>query len=647
MHLTFNPFLLPSIRSLFLYNIARGIDLEPVTVRLVAKNIGCSKRFPGISAIRGLATLQHWLGELAGEICERLAADAAENNRRPRSMTVSYTQADIGGPGREVSSTRTTALTAAALADANVLAAEALDVIRRNTEVFLLRGAVVQQLSDQPPQAQLNNAIKLLGISAGKFECASDATNSIRSMFSVQKAKAEQRLSDVAVVDPKMECNTYDAGQFDDDSVVEDPHVERVMEKLDTIRAGDGDTSTPTVPNKFVEKSSKLKAFFPVQTKPTVWSTLPDVPTDAAPSCSKRQPQPTDNRVGFFASMAKSNAVTKKPPLPMEDLAESTAYLNETKEEPHETRSTAVPQYMTEYAEFQVPAVVVMSANADRNFAGESLERCPTCERNVAAHEMQSHSDAHLAFRISQQQRLEFRNQNPNESTRPTIADRNSEDDDDNHDGGVHLCETTSVPESGDSSISDATTSTGDEQQPFERCEQCNRKVALHELQSHADAHFAFRISQEQRHEYRSKIEAASRERTLPLSANKQPAAKRTRLTATTTTSTIGAGQKSGGTLLRLFMSQQSQHQQTDVADVGDDCVSCPDCPMRIPGAEMQLHADYHTARRLQRELNGGGVTTSSLQSSPASNATNSRTAHKAKVKSVREFFRASGDASS
>ena len=35
----------------WLYNIARGIDNEPVTPRLLSKSIGCCKKFPGRQAL--------------------------------------------------------------------------------------------------------------------------------------------------------------------------------------------------------------------------------------------------------------------------------------------------------------------------------------------------------------------------------------------------------------------------------------------------------------------------------------------------------------------------------------------------------------------------------------------------------------------
>ncbi|KAG5869676.1 hypothetical protein JTB14_035602 [Gonioctena quinquepunctata] len=76
----------------FLYNIARGIDSDPVTTRLVPKSIGCCKRFPGKTSLLTQETVTHWLNELATEISERLEKDLEENNRRAKQMVVSFAQ---------------------------------------------------------------------------------------------------------------------------------------------------------------------------------------------------------------------------------------------------------------------------------------------------------------------------------------------------------------------------------------------------------------------------------------------------------------------------------------------------------------------------------------------------------------------------
>ncbi|XP_011497775.1 PREDICTED: DNA polymerase eta [Ceratosolen solmsi marchali] len=76
--------------GLRLYNIARGIDNEPVTPRLVSKSIGACKNFPGKLAIVDKDFLKHWLSELSAEVCERLEQDLEENERKASLLTVSF-----------------------------------------------------------------------------------------------------------------------------------------------------------------------------------------------------------------------------------------------------------------------------------------------------------------------------------------------------------------------------------------------------------------------------------------------------------------------------------------------------------------------------------------------------------------------------
>ncbi|XP_078041307.1 DNA polymerase eta isoform X2 [Augochlora pura] len=76
--------------GLWLYNIARGVDNEPVTMRLVSKSIGACKKFPGKQAITSLDVLTHWANELSAEVCERLEKDQEENERRATLLTICY-----------------------------------------------------------------------------------------------------------------------------------------------------------------------------------------------------------------------------------------------------------------------------------------------------------------------------------------------------------------------------------------------------------------------------------------------------------------------------------------------------------------------------------------------------------------------------
>lgn len=88
----------------WLYNIARGIDVEPVQARFNPKSIGCCKQFKGKAALTNLDSLKKWLKDLGDEIEDRLEKDALETNRIPKQMVASFSVQM--GDGRDTSSSR-------------------------------------------------------------------------------------------------------------------------------------------------------------------------------------------------------------------------------------------------------------------------------------------------------------------------------------------------------------------------------------------------------------------------------------------------------------------------------------------------------------------------------------------------------------
>lgn len=73
----------------WLYNVAKGIENEPVTSRQLPKSIGCGKNFPGKTALNTKIKVQNWLQKLAEELEERLMKDQKNNKRFAKVMTVS------------------------------------------------------------------------------------------------------------------------------------------------------------------------------------------------------------------------------------------------------------------------------------------------------------------------------------------------------------------------------------------------------------------------------------------------------------------------------------------------------------------------------------------------------------------------------
>lgn len=137
----------------WLYNLVRGIDLEAVTPRLVPKSISCSKMFPRQNAIADLATLKHWLHEIAKDVVERVEEDELENNRRPKQMVVSFTQTIHDA---NVASSRSVNFS---VNDEDKIVNDAIEVIKKNTPKFF-----------KPNEdGVLNNSIKYLGFNICKF----------------------------------------------------------------------------------------------------------------------------------------------------------------------------------------------------------------------------------------------------------------------------------------------------------------------------------------------------------------------------------------------------------------------------------------------------------------------------------------------
>lgn len=410
-----------------MYNIGRGIDTEPVTPRFASKSIGCCKKFPGRNAIRGMATLLHWFGELAQEIYERIEQDECENNRRPRQMVVSYT---IEVNAEDVPSSRSIPLPATSVT-VERLAADAMDTLKRNVPGMCAteKGSIVP--------------IKFLGLSVGKFEDLDlKPKNTIESMFTNQeKINAEKR--DEHQQQPTETPN--------DESTVNNPKKSFFGNKV-AIK-----TSNESVP----ATSSPKKGFFSnhkrLSDNSNASSTSSLNGSADASLITNSTINQSDYEIGeSSASFAAPAVVLVSPP---------------------------VEDYRSTYAEFQsVPA----------RQPPPIYEKCSQCNKNVLAAEMQSHSDAHFAFQLSQEQRVEFRSQMKQRMTPPAVSsqakrprlDRNTEKQ--QTVGALNLINRFL--------LKSPTTTTPTDDEGSHKCPECGSRIALDRLDEHADYHTAKRL---------------------------------------------------------------------------------------------------------------------------------------------------------
>lgn len=327
--------------------------MEKVTPRFFSKSIGCCKKFPGRNSITEITTLNHWISQLALEISERLEKDEIENNRRPKQITVSYLQTIRGD---DISSSRTINLV-----DFNQenLSKEAMEVLKKNTETFFKADS----------EENLNNPVKFLGISAGKFESilapSATKTNKIMELFGNHAKKILNETEKVIVV----------------------PVVEKTVEKSNSIK--DLFINHSKKVEEVDETSSESRSFFK--------QILKNQASLEKASLSKIEETPEPKL--FFKTVLKIQEPLENPC----KLTESEEIIIANEIEIGES-SKPVEDYTKTYAEYMIPKQTVFVT-------------CELCEQEINEEEVDSHKDFHFALQLSQQQRTEFRNEIKNKTT--------------------------------------------------------------------------------------------------------------------------------------------------------------------------------------------------------------------------------------
>lgn len=340
----------------WLYNIARGIDLEAVTPRLVSKSIGCCKKFPGRNAISAITTLTHWLHELAKEISERLEQDEMENNRRPKQMVVSFVQSINNA---DISSSRTVNLTSL---DEEKIVNDAIDILKRNTEKFF----------KSPDNCTvLNNPIKFLGLNVGKFESTDGKKgNTIQDMF---QRTIENKKNEV-----KDESNDKPANGEDDNEP-------------------DERQSAETKTNDDATKESYFVKYFRLQKEKQ--AAAEEAARLAEEERLRNENQKDDNDASDEENTFNNEMLLEELEQNNQSMQEEEA--EEIKEESSEPTTSSKVDYMQTYAEFHKPLDKIVLPKVE----------CDQCGKKVNAHEIQVHKDEHFAFQLTQEQRTEFQNQ--------------------------------------------------------------------------------------------------------------------------------------------------------------------------------------------------------------------------------------------
>lgn len=357
-------------------------------------------------------------------------------------MVVSFMQAINNN---DVSSSRTVNLT---VFDEEKIATEALETIKKNTEKFF-------KFPDNTNV--LNNPIKFLGISVGKFESQDNKpVNTIQEMF--KKTNESKMLKERSKSPEPIATNEQDNEENSNEETSIKPETETSIE--DKYK------------NSFFAK-------YLLKGKQAVSENANDEIIDTSNN-GRESPESND---AFDNQML------------LDELEENKKNLNKSRSispQPSTSASTS-KTYMETYAEFQRPQFFEINIPE---------VKCSQCNKMVKETEFQPHTDAHLAFQLSQEQRLEFRKQlKTTTNTKPVPPAKKPK-----HSTKSQL--NTSTAGSGapslhkflvkrESSENLTATSNGDSAElgeDEEMCSECGRKIRISEIAEHINFHAAKRL---------------------------------------------------------------------------------------------------------------------------------------------------------
>ncbi|XP_036325814.1 DNA polymerase eta-like [Rhagoletis pomonella] len=609
----------------WLYYICRGVDLEAVTPRFYSKSIGCCKKFPGRNNITGLNTLRHWLGELANEVCDRMEKDMLENNRRAKQMVVSFIQEF---DGEEVSSSRSAPLNGY---DQETLTKGSLDVIQSHTKQFFKPGSSLV----------LNNPIKFLGISVGKFETIQSGQGKLQEMFANLAAKKKNEITNtvtqpVCIDNASTNKNTEIAEPF----VAKKPtFMQHFLGRASDHEDKPSGSSNVGTNSRDWEKSSSLESI----TNETMESAQPPEKRSFFLNALRK---PRNNEIESQGSTVGGSDITSKYEAKSGDISNSffAKILNNTKDETNNLTKTA---------------------NAS-NVQLSSTESCKTTAFESKGNDFELQQKMTFIVGDTKESTSKLNKNNDTKSTKRkyTASQDNSSPTHVPQPNEIAATSKHTPPQSYEESyVEFAIPELRAELLKMTKCEICKANVPsdIRSIQLHQDHHVAMQLSQQLRDEYRTEVKAQLNKPLATSSAAPNKKAKKSLVLATKVTCTKEGGKcatSSASIMKYLKPSAQGattstnvpvcvaeSEQFTEVINTLDDTVDtviCGECKVPVVTTELQEHKDFHIAKSLQRQLNMLEVRTVPIvkKASGGCNSTLNTTQSSIKnIKPITKFF--------
>ncbi|XP_032155384.1 DNA polymerase eta isoform X3 [Sapajus apella] len=372
----------------WLYAMCRGIEHDPVKPRHLPKTIGCSKNFPGKTALVTREQVQWWLLQLAQELEERLTKDRNDNDRVATQLAVGIR---VQGDKRLSSLRRCCALTRY---DAHKMSDDAFSVIKNcNTSGI--------QTEWSPP-------LTMLFLCATKFSASApssctDITSFLSSEPSclpkvpVTSSEAKTQGSGPAVIATKKATTSLES------------FFQKAAERQKVKEAS---LSSLTAPTQAPMSNSTSKPSLPFQTSQTRGTE----PFFKQKSLLLKQKQLNNSSIYFPPQNPQSSSKALPNSLPTEypgcaPVCEGVLKLESCKATPAETDLARNSQSM--HASSASKSAVEVTQKATTSLlAAEDQVPCEKCGSLVPVWEMPEHTDYHFALEL-QKSFLQSHSSNP------------------------------------------------------------------------------------------------------------------------------------------------------------------------------------------------------------------------------------------
>ncbi|XP_074253947.1 DNA polymerase eta isoform X2 [Saimiri boliviensis] len=360
----------------WLYAMCRGIEHDPVKPRQLPKTIGCSKNFPGKTALVTREQVQWWLLQLAQELEERLTKDRNDNDRVATQLAVSIR---VQGDKRLSSLRRCCALTRY---DAHKMSHDAFSVIKNyNTSGI--------QTEWSPP-------LTMLFLCATKFSASAPSScTDITSFLSSEPGC----LPKVPVT--SSEAKTQGSGPAVTATKKATTSLESFFQKAaERQKVKEASLSSLTAPTQAPTSNSTSKPSLPFQTSQTRGTES----FFKQKSLLLKQKQLSNSSIYFRPQNPQSSSEVLPNSLPTEypgcaPICEGVSKLESSKATPAETDLACNSQSMHASSASKSTLEVTQKATPSL-LAAEDQVSCEKCGSLVPVWEMPEHMDYHFALEL-------------------------------------------------------------------------------------------------------------------------------------------------------------------------------------------------------------------------------------------------------